>query len=293
MIRTIGAALARSRGTLATLLLLCAFTTNAAIAQAARAARPPASVLTVSIVPQFPAERLHAEWQPILDRLTASTGLRFSLVFQETIPAFEAAFLEGKQDLVLMNPYHAVMARRAQGYEPLLRDQTPLTGILVVRKDSGIHTLAELAGQQIAYPAPNAFGASLYMRALLAKEPGLVTHPVYVETHGNVYRRVAIGDFVAGGGVNQTLADSAPELRAMLRVLYETPPAASHPLCAHPRVPAEIRQRVTEALIRLRGDASGRLLLAAARLPIPVPADYARDYQPLESLGLDSPQGSR
>lgn len=243
--------------------------------------------LSVAIVPQFPAARIHAEWQPILDRVAAATGLRLTLVFHETIPDFEKAFLEGQQDFVLMNPYHAVMAHRAQGYEPLLRDQAPLTGILVVRKDSGIRTLADLTGQQIAYPAPNAFGASLYMRALLAAEPGLVTHPVYVETHGNVYRRVVIGDFVAGGGVNQTLADTPADLRVRLRVLYETPPAASHPLCAHPRVPVDVRRRVRDAIIALRADASGRLLLSAARLPIPVPADYARDYAPLESLGLE------
>jgi phosphonate transport system substrate-binding protein len=281
MIRTVSAAMARALIVLAPLLLL------ASLASTARA-QSSTGTLTVSIVPQLPAARIHAEWKPILDRVTAATGQRFRLVFEETIPDFEKAFLEGKHDLVFMNPYHAVMAQRAQGYVPLLRDQTPLTGILVVRKDSGIRALADLAGQQIAYPAPNAFGASLYMRALLDAEPGLVTHPVYVETHGNVYRRVAIGDFVAGGGVNQTLADSAPELRAMLRTLYETPPAASHPLCAHPRVPEALRQRLQEAFIALRGDASGRLLLAAARVPVPVQADYTRDYLPLESLALDA-----
>lgn len=258
-------------------------------------AAPSDGTLSVAIVPQFPAAQIHAEWQPILDRVGATTGLRFTLVFHETIPEFEKAFLAGSQDLVLMNPYHAVMARRAQGYEPLLRDQAPLTGILVVRKDSSVRTLADLSGQQIAYPAPNAFGASLYMRALLAAQPGLVTYPVYVETHGNVYRRVAIGDFAAGGGVNQTLADTPAELRDRLRVLYETPPAASHPLCAHPRVPAGVQRRLRDAIIALRADAGGRLLLSEARIPVPEPADYGRDYAPLEALGLEEqrPQAPR
>lgn len=264
--------------------LMLVLGTTAVVAQSTPA--PTAGVLSVAIVPQFPATQIHAEWQPVLDRVSAATGLRFELVFHERIPDFEKAFLEGQQDIVFLNPYHAVMARRAQGYEPLLRDQTPLTGILVVRKDSGIRSLADLAGKEIAYPAPNAFGASLYMRALLAAQPGLVTHPVYVETHGNVYRRVALGDFVAGGGVNQTLADMPAGLRDLLRVLYETPPAASHPLCAHPRVPPDVRLRLRDAIIALRGDASGRLLLSAARLPLPEPADYARDYAPLEGLGL-------
>jgi phosphonate transport system substrate-binding protein len=248
----------------------------------------PGASYSVAIVPQYPAAHIQGEWQPVLDRVAQMAGIRLDMTFHESIPAFENAFLRGESDFIFVNPYHAVMARRAQDYVPLLRDGSALTGILVVRNDSPVVELAQLQGQAIAYPAPNAFGASLYMRALLQNLHHIDTVPNYVTTHGNVYRRVAIGDFAAGGGVNQTLDSLAPELRAELRVLYTTPAVASHPLCAHPRVPAPVQQGVIDAFLALAADAEGRALLQAARLPDPVKADYASDYAPLEALQLEA-----
>ena len=242
---------------------------------------------TIAIVPQFSASQLRAEWQPLLERLGAQVGVVFELGFHPTIPAFEAAFLRGEADFIFANPYHAVMARRAQGYVPLVRDRKPLTGILVVASSSPARTLRDLAGRAIAFPAPNAFGASLYMRALLAEGAGIDFEARYVKTHLNVYRQVATGDVAAGGGINLTLADIPPSLRAQLRILYETPGAAPHPLAAHPRVDAALRARVTEAVLALARDPAGLALLSTVRMAEPVAADYARDYAPLEGLKLD------
>ena len=246
-----------------------------------------ADVHTIAIVPQFGASQLRAEWQPLLDRIAALFGVGFDMRFYATIPAFEAAFLRGETDFIFANPYHAVMARRAQGYVPLVRDRKPLTGILVVASTSPAQTLQDLAGGAIAFPAPNAFGASLYMRALLAEDAKIAFEARYVKTHTNVYRQVAMGDVAAGGGINLTLADIPPALRAQLRVLYETPGAAPHPLAAHPRVDAALRARIVDAVLALARDPAGLALLRAVRMSEPVAADYARDYAPLEDLKLD------
>jgi len=246
-----------------------------------------APVYTVAIVPQFSAQQLHAEWQPLLKRIGEEAGVRFEMRFQPSIPLFETAFLNGEPDFMYGNPYHAVMAKRKQGYVPLVRDAQALTGILVVPAQSPVKHLRELDGVKIAFPAPNAFGASLYMRALLTEQARVRYEAVYVKTHANVYRQVALGDFAAGGGVNQTFADQTPEMRAKLRVLYETPPAAPHPLAAHPRVPEAVRKKVAAAFLGLAGDPGGRALLADARVPKPVAADYTRDYEALEKLNLD------
>ncbi len=244
-------------------------------------------VHTIAIVPQFGASQLRAEWEPLLKRIGAAAGVGFEMRFFPTIPAFESAFLRGETDFIYANPYHAVMARRAQAYLPLVRDRKALTGILVVARASPVRTLQDLAGGTIAFPAPNAFGASLYLRAILATDVKIDFEARYVKTHTNVYRQVALGDVAAGGGINHTLADIPPALRAQLRILYETPGAAPHPLAAHPRVGAAIRARVTDAMLALAHDAAGQELLRAVRMPQPVVADYARDFAPLEGLKLD------
>ena len=213
----------------------------------ASAAEPP--TYSISIVPQFSAQQLLEEWQPLLKRVGDEAGVRFNLRFYPTIPAFENGFLHGEADFVFVNPYHVVLARQKQGYVPLLHDRQPLTGILVVASGSPVKTLRDLDGKKIAFPAPNAFGASLYMRALLAEQAKIKIEPSYVNTHANVYRQVALGEVAAGGGVNQTFEDQPAELRARLRKIFETPAAAPHPLCAHPRVTAEVRRRVIACLL--------------------------------------------
>jgi phosphonate transport system substrate-binding protein len=76
-------------------------------------------------------------------------------------------------------------------------------------------------------------------------------------------------------------------VRADLRVLYETPGAASHPLCAHPRVPSDARAALIESLLALAREPEGRALLEPVFPDLPVRADLARDYLPLEKLKLD------
>jgi phosphonate transport system substrate-binding protein len=242
---------------------------------------------TVAVVPQFPAAEIHRDWVPLLEQVGREAGVTLNLKLAASIPRFEAEVLAGTPDFAFMNPYHAVMAMRAQGYIPLVRDSKLLSGVLVVRKDDPIKSVQELDGKQIAFPAPNAFGASLWMRALLAEREHIHFKPVYVQTHGNVYRQVVRGTSAAGGGINSTLQQEREELRSDLRVLMETTGVAPHPLSAHPRVPPAVQRAVADALMRLSTDAKGQALMKEASMPAPVRADYARDYRPLEQFKLD------
>lgn len=247
-------------------------------------ARP---VLKVAVVPQIPPAEIHAVWSPLLDKLGKDGHWCFNLTLSRSIPDFENELLEGKPDLAFMNPYHQVMAHRRQGYRPLVADAQLLTGIVVVRKDSGLQKLEDLKGKAIAYPAPNAFAATLLTRAILAQR-GIETTPVFVKTHSNVYRSVQQSDTAAGAGVNNTLMRELPGLQQELKVLFETPGFRAHPLSAHPRLPAQTQTAIRQAFIALAKSAEGSQLLDKAQLPQPQPVDHARDYQPLEKLGLQA-----
>lgn len=248
---------------------------------------PAAPALTFAVVPQYPPEQIHRTWTPVLQEITRKTGIPLQLKSYASIPDFEADFLKGGPDIAYMNPYHVVMAAKAAGYIPLIRDdKARLKGILVVRKDSPITSLKQLDGATIAFPAPNAFGASLYMRALLAEEAGIRFTPSYVKTHSNVYRHVLGGHAQAGGGVQRTLDDEAPGVRANLRVLYETPPAYPHAVSAHPRVPAATRAAIQQAFLALGAAPGMQPLLDDIQISRPVKADYS-EYAPLQKLGLE------
>lgn len=240
---------------------------------------------TVAVVPQFAAVRIFNDWRPFLEQLERATGYHFKLLTYAKISDFDEALLKGIPDIAYMNPYHLILAHEDQGYRPLVRDSGQLTGILVVRRDSSIDNLSQLQGQAVAFPAPNAFGASLYIRAELAARH-LDLKPEYVGSHQNVYRAVARGDVVAGGGVQETLSREPPALQAQLRVLYVTPGVAPHPLAASPRVSEAAGQKITDALLALRDTADGRRLLAGVQLGNPIRANFDRDYAPLLKLDI-------
>ncbi|HEY6011024.1 MAG TPA: phosphate/phosphite/phosphonate ABC transporter substrate-binding protein [Nitrospirota bacterium] len=263
-------------------LILCA-----GICGAVDAAAAGKHVYTVAIVPQFPPADIERDWGPFIERLSHDTALKLQIRFYKSIPEFEQDILDGVPDFVYLNPYHEVMAKKAQGYIPLIRDgEDRLVGILVVDKDSGIRSVKDLNGKIIVFPSPNAFAASLYMRALLSKREHVHFTPKYVITHSNVYQHVVSGMAAAGGGANTTLNKEPRELRRELRVIYETPSTAPHPFAAHPRVPRSIRKKLRSAAMKLAADNRSRLLLKAVGMPKPVIADYERDYRPLEPLDL-------
>ena len=246
------------------------------------------AVYILAVVPQFTPSEVHRNWTPFVEKLSKATQRNFEIRIYPSIPKFEQGFLNGEIDLAFMNPYHAVMAKQAQGYIPLVRDAAKsLNGILVVRRDSPVKTIKELNGKELAFPAPNAFGGSLYLRALLAEQEKISITPRYVKTHTNVYRHVIMGEVVAGGGANTTLAQEPPEVQAQLRVLFETPAVVAHPLAAHPRMPEGVRQTVTTVLLEMGNDPAWKTLLAGMQIARPVKADYAMDYQPLENMKLE------
>lgn len=243
-------------------------------------------VLMVAVVPQLPHSVTYSKWAPFLDVIGSKSGLCFDLVIPGTIPAFEKMLIEGRPDFAFANPYHEVMAMRRQGYIPLVVDSKKLTGIIVVRKDSSLRTILDLDGKDVAFPAPNAFAASLLIRAELASR-GVNIHANYLQTHANGYRAVAMGQMTASGGVNNTFQREDIALKDSLRVLYETSAYAPHPFIAHSRVQETIRNKVTLSILSLVSSDAGKKILEGIQIPLPERSDYDRDFLPIEKLDLD------
>lgn len=242
---------------------------------------------TVSIVPQSSSSAIYNDWQPLLDYLNETLDLKLELELQDSIKNFEVDFLEANPDFLFLNPYHEVMAHKAHGYIPLLSDASRrLKGILVVPKASELTQIEELHNKQVAFPAPNAFGASLYLRAYL-DDVGIYINPTYVGTHANAYRHAMLGEAAASGGVYNTLRKESEAFQTALRVLYETPGVTPHPLAVHPRVPEHIREAVVQAVLELTKTEEGRQLLQAVQLKEPMQVTYKEHYQFLENYNLE------
>lgn len=219
---------------------------------------------SVAIVPQQSATELARGWGPMLKYLSAKSGQQLVFHTAKDIPTFEARVAKGEYDFVYLSPYtYTAVSERAGGnYRAFAREKgIQLKGILVVRRDSAIQTLADLRGKTVAFPTPGAIGASLIPRAQLAGQ-GIKIAPFYVSSHDSVYLAVARGIHPAGGGVERTLAAQAEGVRSSLRVLWTTPGYTPHPFAAHRRVPAAAVQALRKAMVAMQDDAAGKAVLA-------------------------------
>ena len=241
---------------------------------------------TFGVVPQYESQKLNAIWQPLLEQVSKQAGIKIRLVTVESIPVFEQAFANGEYDFAYMNPWHSVIAFEKQGYLPLIKDASrKLQGVLVVNENSGIDNVNELEGAEIAFPAPNALGASLLMRADLALLYGLKIKPVYVQTHSSVYLNVALNSTKAGGGVLGTLKQQSKSLQSKLKIIYKTREISRHPIVGHPRVKEQVQLKVQQAILQIGKNPSYKHLLEGIPINIPEAATLA-EYQQLSRWGL-------
>lgn len=245
------------------------------------------TIYTFSVVPQFERRVLFGIWQPIVDELEKRTGARFQLTTSLSVSDYERDVHRGVYDFIYVNPYVMPNIEEQPGYVPLIRDRKPLRGILVVRKDSPLRKVEELQGKTLAVPSMSALGASLLLRAELDRQYKVKTQVVLAKTHSSVFLHVVNGFADAGGSVQKALSEQDPRVRDALRVLYQTSEVPSHPLAAHQRVPAALREQVRKAFLDLSATPQGRELLGKIPMQEAVAAS-SEDYRPLRALKLES-----
>ncbi|MBI3571533.1 MAG: phosphate/phosphite/phosphonate ABC transporter substrate-binding protein [Gammaproteobacteria bacterium] len=242
-----------------------------------------ARTYSFSIVPQHKAADLAARWVPLLQHLSARTGLHIEFRTARDIPTFEQQLTGGEYDFAYMNPFQYVLSRQKSGYHALARQRAhELRGIVVVRADSLYRTLQDLEGQVLAFPAPGAFAASILTRTQLRAE-GIHTTPSFVVSHDSVYYGVVNRLFAGGGGAPETLGRLDPAVRAQLRVLWTSTEYTPHVFAAHTRVPDGVAETLRQALIETGRDPRGKQLLAAAGLQELVAANDA-EYESVRKL---------
>ena len=244
-----------------------------------------AHAYTFGVVPQQAASTLARLWEPLIERLAERTGMSLRFATAPDIPSFERRLRNGEYDFAYMNPYHYVVFHQAPGYQALARAKhRHLQGILVVRKDSAVQGIAELAGATLAFPAPAAFAASILTQAEFARR-GISFTPKYVNSHDSVYRAVAQGLYPAGGGVVRTFETIAPEVRDQLRVLWRTREYTPHAIAVHPRVDPSLTRALRDALLALgQADGEGELLEALGMEGFEAGADA--DWNDVRALDL-------
>ncbi|MBL3589674.1 MAG: phosphate/phosphite/phosphonate ABC transporter substrate-binding protein [gamma proteobacterium endosymbiont of Lamellibrachia anaximandri] len=254
------------------------------IQPAAMAQEPP--TLTFGLVPQQSATKLARLWGPIMQYIGKKSGTRLVFKTAPNIPEFERRCAKGEYDIAYMNPYHYTVFHDSPGYEVFARQKNKrIRGIVVVRKENAIHSLHDLAGKTLAFPAPAAFAASVLPRANIANND-IPFSAKYVSSHDSVYRSIAKGLYIAGGGIQRTFNNVDPTVREQLRILWTSGSFTPHAFAAHPRVDPAAITRIKEVMINMENDPEGKRLLASINFK-GIEVGKNKDWDDVRALGID------
>ncbi len=207
-------------------------------------------------VPAGDAIKMNQSFRPLADFVSKVLGQPIQLRLGHDYDDAIRDIGEGQALVSYQTPTTYLEARERYGVEPIV---VPLAGgqpfyqcSIVVREDSGITSLAELAGRAFAFGDPKSCGTKAMPEAML-REAGvriddLATHG-FVGSHDSVAHAVVNKNYDAGG-LMHSIAEGY--VKDGLRILSTSANIPQFPVCVSPKLPAELREKLQRALIETR-----------------------------------------
>jgi phosphonate transport system substrate-binding protein len=255
----------------------------------AQAAAKP--VLILGVHPLHNPQMLFDHFQPLVDSLNQQlTGVEIRLEGARDYPSYEAKLYAGYFHLAMPNPYEAVEAER-HGYRFIARwnNDAEFRGLCLVRKDAGIHAVADLKGRAVAYPAPSALAATMLPQWYL-KQHGLDVFKDldtrYVGSQESAILNVLQGTTALGCTWPppwRSFQKTRPAEAQQLTPLFQTETLPSVAVMTRADVPPAVQEKVREHLLKLDQSEAGRGVLAMIGIPGFAVADHAT-YQPVSDF---------
>lgn len=259
--------------------------------------------LVVAFIPLANPERLAPEADALADYLSAKLNMPVeALVPTEYAPVVEA-LRAGRAHVAFMGSLATVMAYQLADAYPILgeiqRGQPYYLSQYTVRADSGINSLDDLVGKQVAYTSPTGGSGYVFPVAMLVEQgllqPGADPKAIFKEVvfaGGDelVLRAVLRGDVDAGATADYSLdLTLTPEERSQLRGIgsMQVPP---HSVAVSGRLPYSLVSRIQAALLELGTPENIHLLRAVYGADgfFPVTLEtYRPVFQAAEAAGFD------
>lgn len=253
-------------------LLLAGLGMSAAAALTGRAVAQDATVYRFSPVNQYGIELTAKYWNPIIEHVSARSGVRLQLKIGRTSADTTAYVLANEVEFLFSN--HMFSPEREQmGWRVFGRRQTaPIHSQIVVLGSSPIQRLEELEGQQVAFPGPEATVAYKFAYAQLLKR-NINVQVVFGGNMDGAFAQLLSGKVRAAGTHSQLAEGWSRREGQALRALWQSEPLHDLPLMASRKVPEKDLQAVARAFIEMGRDPVGQRVLAQSSELVKLPAN--------------------
>lgn len=230
---------------------------------------------TFAVTPMSNFRDIYDVFQPIMDHLNARLpDARLVLEVPRGLDEHERLLKARRFAFALSNPWHTWRAAQTGGYTIFgkFSDDGGFRGIWIVRKDSGIESIADLKGKKICFPPKSALAATMMPRMQLREngiDPLRDVSVTYVGSqHASIMEVYTKG---AAAGTTWPLAWGNfqrlnPEESKELEARFPTTSLVNQGLAARDDVPPDLVRRVAALLQGLDQTPVGRALLS--KVPI-------------------------
>lgn len=232
------------------------------------------AVLIFGVHPLHNPQRLYEIYGPLVEYLNRNfPEITIQLEASRSYEEFDKKLYSRHFHFALPNPYQALNSLK-YGYHIFAKmgGDEQFRGIIIVRKDSNINTVADLKGKIVSFPAPTALAATMMPLYFLHTHGLNVNQDITRLFSGsqessimNVYLRKS-----AAGATWpppwQSFVKRNPQITAELEVKWESPPLLNNGLVARDDVAPEVVDKVKTLLLNLHTHEEGRQLLNALPL---------------------------
>jgi phosphonate transport system substrate-binding protein len=218
--------------------------------------------------------RLFEVYGPVIDHLNRKIpGTTFRLEASRNYEEFEKKLYGREPDFALPNPYQTLNSLK-HGYHVIAKmgDDKLFTGLILIRRDSGIRQVADLKGKKVSYPARTALAATMMPQYYLQTHGLDINRDVqnlYVGSQESSIMNVYLGNVAAAATWPlpwREFQKEHPDRARELEVKWETDPLINNGVVARDDVPDALARQVAHILSTLHTTAEGKAMLDRMQL---------------------------
>ncbi len=246
--------------------------------------------LLLGVHPYLAASDLYKRFSPLARYLSKEIGRPINIKIAKDYKEHIDEIGQDKLDIAYMGPASYVRLVDAYGKKHNLarleiNGKPTFQGIFIIRKESRMSRLEDLAGKRFAFGDPNSTMSHLVPRFMM-REEGVSVDKLggyaHLSNHHNVAMGVIAGDFDSGAVKEEIFYQY--EKRG-LKVLARTTPISEHIFVASNKLPQETVKKLREALYKLKDSKEGKTIMTAIKKNMTnmVPASD-EDYDNLRNI---------
>jgi phosphonate transport system substrate-binding protein len=221
--------------------------------------------LKLGFFPLMSTVALFKRFMPLVNYLEAELEIPLVMETARDFPYFVQRTSAREYDIVVTAPHFALLAADSGKYRIVASLKKSLRGLLVVRANSPVNSVAQLAGRNVATPPKQAI-ITLLGIDYLDQQLTVPAHYKAFNSHNSAYEAV-LGEQVEAAIVSVNVAKKALQKGVKLKVIGRTPPLPNMAVLIATDLPVALAERLQSTLVQMDSQSKGQEVLKSISLP--------------------------